>query len=190
MLEIASNTIKALGIFGRLSPDLETYLDAIEAKYSKKPEDNNDYDIFRHHTLTLIRDASVTDIAKQLDLLQELKQFLPYKLKIQRLFVKDEVTMPGAQHIAAEFGLDQTQKLLHFVHERIGDVVIKTPYIKIVWFVPKENQQKVIEELRDLKELEFTDFYLVSNKQNDANTIYTSTPVSYTHLTLPTIYSV
>jgi hypothetical protein len=175
MLELASNTIKALGVFGRLSPDLEAYLDTIETKYSKKPDKSKDYDIFRHHTLTLIRDASVTEIAKQLDLLQELKSFLPYTLKVRKLFVKDEVTLPGEQHIAAEFGLDQTQELLHFIHERVGNVVIKTPYIKIVWFVPKENQQKVIEELNDLKELQFTDFYLVSNKQSDENTIYTST---------------
>jgi hypothetical protein len=33
----------------------------------------------------------------------------------------------------------------------------------------------VIEELKDLKEIVFTDFYLVANKQNDENTIYTAT---------------
>jgi hypothetical protein len=43
-----------------------------------------------------------------------------------------------------------------------------------VWFVPKENQQKVIDELTDFKELVFDDFYLVSNKQDDENTIYTT----------------
>ena len=41
-------------------------------------------------------------------------------------------------------------------------------------FVPKDYQQAVINELADFKELVFTDFYLVSNKQNDANTIYTT----------------
>ena len=73
MLELASNTIKALGIFGRLSSDLEKYFDRIEGKYSKKPDKKLGYDIFRHHTLTYIKDASVADIAKQLDLLQDLR---------------------------------------------------------------------------------------------------------------------
>lgn len=175
MLELASNTIKALGVFGRLSSDLEKYFDSIEAKYSKKPDKKLGYDIFRHHTLTFIHDATVADIAMQLDLLQELKPFLPYVLKVRKLFVKDEVTMPGAQHIAIEFGLDQTKKLLQFIRKRVGDVVVETPYIKTIWFVPKENQQKVIDELKDIKEIEFTDFFLVSNKQNDENTVYTST---------------
>ncbi len=175
MLELASNTIKALGIFGRLSPNLEAYFDKIESKYSSKPDISLGYDIFRHHTLTYITDATVSDITRQLDLLQELKTFLPYKFKVRKLFVKDEVTMPGAEHIAVEFGLDQTKRLLQFIRERVNDKVVETPYTKVIWFVPKENQRKVIDELKDLKELEFTDFYLVSNKQNDANTIYTST---------------
>lgn len=175
MLELSSNTIKVIGIFGRLSPKTEAYFDSIEAKYSNKPAVSLGYDIFRHHTLTYISDASVTDIAKQLDLLQDLKRLLPYQLKVRRIFVKDEVSMPGAQHIAVEFGLDQTEKLLQFIREKAGDVVVATPYIKIIWFVPKENQQNVIDELKNLEELEFTDFYLVSNKQNDENTIYTST---------------
>jgi hypothetical protein len=175
MLELASNTIKALGIFGRLSPDLENYLDNIEAKYSHKPDTGLGYDIFRHLTLTYISDTSVLDISKQLDLLQELKSFLPLKLQVRKLFVKDEVTLPGARHIAAEFGLDQTETLLRFIKQRFDHGVIETPYIKLVWFVPEENQQPVINDLKDLTELEFTDFCLVSNKQNDANTIYTST---------------
>jgi hypothetical protein len=175
MLELASNTIKVIGIFGRLSPDLEKYFDGIEAKYSKKPDKKLGYDIFRHLTLTFVSDAAVTDIQKQLDLLQGLKPFAPYKLKVRKLFVKDEVTMPGAEHIAIEFGLDQTKELVQFIRERVGNVVVETPYIKTIWFVPKENQEMVIEELKDLKEIVFTDFYLVANKQNDENTIYTAT---------------
>lgn len=175
MLELSSNTIKALGIFGRLSPALESYFDEIEKKYSKKPENKQDYEVFRHLTLTYISNATVKDIATQLDLLQDLKKLLPFKLKVRKLFVKDEVTLPGAEHIAVEFGLDQTKELREFSKEKVGDVVVETPYMKTIWFVPKENQQKVMEELKDLKELEFTDFYLVSNKQNDKNTIYTAT---------------
>ena len=172
MLELASNTIKALGIFGRLSPELETYFDGIEKKYSRKPDAG--YDIFRHLTLTYFSGAAVQDIALQLDLLRELKKFLPFKLTVNRLFVKEEVSMPGAEHIAIEFGLGQTKDLVDFIKSKVGEKAVETPYIKTIWFVPKENQQAVMKELSGLKEIVFTDFYLVSNKQNEKNTIYTT----------------
>ena len=172
MLELSSNTIKALGIFGRLSPEQEAFFDALETKYSHKP--SSGYDVFRHLTLTFINDATVSDIRDQLQLLRDLKQFLPVKLQVKKVFVKDEVTMPGAEHIAAEFGLEQTKKLVEFVKSRAGDNTVATPYTKVVWFVQRENQQTVIDELSTLKELVFTDFYLVSNKQDDANTIFTT----------------
>lgn len=174
MLEIASNTIKALGIFGRLSKEQEELFDDLEKKYSKKPNSSLGYDVFRHLTLTFIHDAKVSDIKDELDLLHDLKLFLPVKLTAKRIFVKDEVTMPGAEHIAIEFGLEQTEELVAFVRSRAGDDTVATPYTKVVWFVPKKNQQAVIDELSSFKELIFTDFYLVSNKQNDANTIYTT----------------
>ncbi len=110
----------------------------------------------------------------ELDLLYELKRFLPVKLRAKKAFVKDEVTMPGAEHIAIEFGLEQTKELVAFVKSRVGNNTVATPYTKVVWFVPKNHQQAVIDGLSDFKELVFTDFYLVSNKQNDANTIYTT----------------
>ena len=173
MLELASNTIKALGIFGRLSKEQEEYFDALENKYSKKPN-SEVYEIFRHFTLTFIHDATINDVREELDLLHDLKKFLPLKLQMKKAFVKDEVTMPGAEHIAIEFGLEQTKEIVEFVRSRAGDNTVATPYTKVVWFVPKESQQAVIDELSDFKELVFTDFYLVSNKQNDANTIYTT----------------
>jgi len=174
-LSQASNTINALGIFGRLGPEQEKYFDDLEKKYSKKPNPSLGYDIFRHLTLTFIHDASISDVREELDLLYDLKQFLPLKLKAKKAFVKDEVTMPGAEHIAIEFGLEQTKKLIDFVKSRAGEKnTVATWYTKVVWFVPKENQEKVIKELSDFKELIFADFYLVSNKQDDANTIYTS----------------
>jgi hypothetical protein len=174
MLELASNTIKALGIFGRLSKEQEEYFDVLEHKYSKKP-DSPVYEIFRHLTLTFINNATISDVREELDLLHDLKQFLPVKLQAKKVFVKDEVTMPGAEHIAIEFGLEQTTELVEFVKNRAGDKnTVATPYTKVVWFVPKDNQQAVIDELSDFKEMIFTDFYLVSNKQNDANTIYTT----------------
>lgn len=174
MLELASNTIKVLGIFGRLSPELEKHFDEIEKKYSSKPDASAGYDIFRHLTLTYIPNASVQDIAQQLDLLRDLKKFLPYKLKVNRLFAKDEVSLPGAEHIAVEFELDQTKALVGYIENRVGEKVARTPYMKTIWFVPKEKQQAVINELADLRELVFTDFYLVTNKQNEENTIYTT----------------
>jgi len=174
MLEISSNTIKALGIFGRLSKEQEEYFDSLEKKYSQKPDSDKGYDVFRHLTLTFIQDASVHDIQSQLDLLHDLKRFLPVKLNVKRVFVKDEVNMPGVEHIALEFGIEQTKELVEFVRARLGDNTVATPYTKVVWFVPKENQQAVLDELSEFKELVFTDFYLVSNKQDDANTIYTT----------------
>jgi hypothetical protein len=96
------------------------------------------------------------------------------KLNVKRVFVKDEVTMPGAEHIALEFGIEQTKELVEFVRKRTDDNTVATPYTKTVWFVPKENQQAVLDELSEFKELVFTDFYLVANKQDDANTIYTT----------------
>ncbi len=174
MLELSSNTIKALGIFGRLSKEQEEFFDDLEKKYSKKPDSSLGYDVFRHLTLTFIHDAKVSDVKDELDLLHDLKRFLPVKLNAKKVFVKDEVTMPGAEHIAIEFGLEQTGELVTFVRSRVGTNTVATPYTKVVWFVPKENQQVVIDELSGFKELIFTDFYLVSNKQDDANTIYTT----------------
>ena len=169
-----SNTINALGIFGRLSKEQEVFFDALETKYSQKPDSNLGYDIFRHLTLTFIKNAVIQDVREELDLLFDLKRFLPLRLQSKRAFVKDEVTMQGAEHIAIEFGLEQTKDLVDFVRARVVSNTVATPYTKVVWFVPKENQQAVIAELNDFRELIFDDFYLVSNKQDEANTIYTT----------------
>lgn len=174
MLELSSNTIKALGIFGRLTKELEEYFDSLEKKYSRKPADSPGSDVFRHLTLTLIHNATVSDIRNELDLLHDLKQFLPCKLQAMRIFVKDEVKVQGADHIAIEFGVEQTSELVEFVRKKVGSNTVATPYTKVVWFVPKENQRKVIDELSGFKELIFDDFYLVTNKQNEENTIYTT----------------
>lgn len=173
MLELSSNTIKVIGIFGRLSSEQESIFDALEEKYSQKPK-GQEYDIFRHLTLSFISDATVSDVAEELELLKNLKQFLPLKLKVNELFVKDEEFLPGAEHIAINFGIEQTTELVDFVKSKAGFKAVATWYIKVVWFVPKENQKAVIEALSDLKEIEFTDFYLVSNKQNEENTIFTT----------------
>jgi hypothetical protein len=173
MLELSSNTIKVLGIFGRLSPEQEAYFNGLEQRYAQRPN-TDEYAIYRHFSLTFIQNATIGDVREQIDLLKELKQFLPFKLTVNKFFIKEEESSPGAEDIAIEFGLEQTKEIVEFVRSKIGDRVVATPYIKVVWFVPKENQQTVIDELTNFKELEFTDFYLVSNKQDEANTIYTS----------------
>lgn len=173
MLELSSNTIKVLGIFGRLSSEQEAFFDELETQYSQKP-DGDEYDIFRHLTLTFIPNATVSDINQQLNLLKDLRQFLPLKVKVKNAFVKDEESLPGAEHIALEFDLAETEELVNFVRKQCGENAVATWYIKIVWFVPKEHQKSVIKELLTLKELELTDFYLVANKQDEVNTIFTS----------------
>ena len=174
MLELSSNTIKVLGIFGRLSKEQEGYFDSLETKYCYKPKNKNEYDIFRHLTLTFIPDATIADVSSQLDLLKDMKQFLPLKIKPKKPFLKAEESLEGAEHIALEFELDQTSEIVEFIKPIAGENTVATWYIKVVWFVPKENQEAVMVELAELKELEFTDFYLVSNKQDDKNTIFTS----------------
>jgi hypothetical protein len=172
MLELSSNNVKVLGIFGRLSSEQEAYFDELEKKYSSKPDKSLGYDIFRHLTLTFEPNAPVSSIRTHLNLLRDLKPYLPVKLNIEKVFVKDEESMEGAEHIAVEFGLGQTKQLVGFIKDKVGDSSVVTWYTKVVWFVPKENQQKVIDKLSDLKTIEFTDFYLVANKQNDDNTIF------------------
>ena len=174
MLELSSNTVKVLGIFGRLSTEQEAYFDALEEKFGYVPKNKDEYDIFRHLTLTFIPNATITDVSSQLDHLKDLKQFLPLKIKPKKAFVKDEESLEGAEHIAIEFELDQTKEIVEYIKSKVGKNSVATWYIKLVWFVPKENQQSVIDVLSNLSELVFTDFYLVSNKQNDENTIYQS----------------
>ncbi len=174
MLELTSNTIKVLGIFGRLTPKLEQYFDSLEKTFSQKPK-GDEYDVFRHLTLTFTPDATIADVQSQLELLRDIKQFLPVKLKINKLFIKNEESLDGAEHIAIEFGLEQTKELVEFVKDRVGESAIATWYIKVAWFVPKKNQAEAIKAMSDLKEIEFSDFYLVSNKQSEENTLFKST---------------
>jgi hypothetical protein len=173
MPEKIPNTIKLIGIFGRLSSEQEAYFDTLEKKYGYKPSENPEwYNVFRHLTLTFTPNPSIADISTQLDLLRDLKQFLPLKIKIKQPFIKDEESYPGAEHIALEFELEQTKEIVNLVRERVGDEAVATWYTKVVWFVSKEHQQTVIDELSSFEEMTFTDFYLVSNRQDEDNTIY------------------
>jgi hypothetical protein len=84
----------------------------LELSSSRKPDNSLGYDVFRHLTLTFIHNATVSDIRNELDLLYDLKRFLPVRLQAEKVFVKDEVTLSGAEHIAIEFGLEQTSELV------------------------------------------------------------------------------
>ncbi|MFO0971489.1 MAG: hypothetical protein U0520_04065 [Candidatus Saccharimonadales bacterium] len=171
MLELSSNTIKVLGIFGRLSTEQEAFFDELEKNYSQKPE-GDQYSIFRHLTLTFIPDATIKDLNNQLTLLKDLRKFLPLKINVKNAFVKNEESLPGAEHVAIEFELSETHELVKFIKKRCDKYTVATWYIKVVWFLPDIHHETVIDQVLSIKELEFTDFYLCTNKQNDVNTVF------------------
>jgi hypothetical protein len=173
MLELSSNSIKVVGIFGRLSKENEIFLDEIEQQCSNKPP-GDEYAIFRHLTLTFIPNATVSDVKNQLTLLKSLNKFLPLKIEVKNAFIKNEESLEEAEHIAIEFDLAQTKEITDFIKTHCPDHTVETWYIKVVWFVPKENQKTALKRVLELKELEFSDFYLVANKQDEANTIFTT----------------
>ena len=163
-----SNTINALGIFGRLEPSQEKYFKELQEKYSKIPENDESIGIFNHLSLIINNDVSVGEIPNYLDLLRELKPYLPFKIKTLDVIIKDE------KHLALSFETSQTQGIRALASKFVPEGVVTTYYTKVVWYVPKENQEKVIKILKETKEMIFYDFILVANKQNDANTIYSS----------------
>jgi len=167
-LSSSSNTINALGIFGRLKSDQENYFSSLEARYSKRPLSDEANGIFSHLSLVFNKDVPVGKLPAYLDLLRELKPYLPFKIKTLDVIIKDE------KHLALSFDTNQTQRIRDLANEFIHEGIVTTYFTKIVWFVPKENQEKVITELNKVKEMIFYDFILVANRQNDENTIYSS----------------
>ncbi|RJR14865.1 hypothetical protein C4579_03650 [Candidatus Microgenomates bacterium] len=173
-LSSTSNTINALGIFGRLTPDLEKYFQSLEQKFSKRPEADDANGIFSHLSLVINNDVPIGEMPQYIDLLKALKPFLPFRLKTSDVIVKED------KHLALSFDTSQTQKIrdiaAKFIHNgmTITHGVITTYYTKVVWFVPQENQAAAMTELGKIKEMIFYDFILVANRQNDENTIYSS----------------
>ena len=163
-----SNTINALGIFGRMSPKDEKYFQEIEKKYSKFPNNEKSKDFFNHLSLVINNNVIVNEISDYLDLLKVLKPFLPLKITISEIIIIDE------SHLALSFDINQTKEIRNLAMKYIPNGIIETHYTKVVWSVPKENQEKVKKELEKIKEMTFFDFILIANKQNDANTIYSS----------------
>lgn len=167
-LSSSSNTINALGIFGRLEPSQEKYFKELSGKYSKYPKDDDSIGIFNHLSLVINKNVPVGQTQNYLDLLRELKPYLPFKIKTPGVIVKDE------KHIALSFDTVQTQAIRGLASKFVPEGVVTTYYTKVVWFVPKENQEKVIEILRETKEMTFYDFKLVANRQDEANTLYST----------------
>jgi len=159
-LSSKSNTINALGIFGRLESKQEKYFAVLEKRFSKRPVEDDANGIFSHLTLVINKNVSVGEMPKYLDLLRGLTTQLP--------IIKDD------KHLALSFDTSQTQKIRDLASKYFNQGVIETYYTKVVWFVPKENQEEAIKELKKVKELVFYDFILVANRQNDENTIYSS----------------
>ncbi|MBF0102735.1 MAG: hypothetical protein HQK77_17680 [Desulfobacterales bacterium] len=167
-LSSSSNTINALGIFGRLESSQERYFKELSDKYSKFPENDDAIGIFNHLSLVINKNIQVGKIQSYLDVLRELKPYLPFKIKTSDVIIKDD------KHLALSFDTAQTQVIRDLASNFISEGVVTTYYTKVVWFVPKENQEKVIEILKETKEMIFYDFKLVANRQDDANTIYSS----------------
>jgi hypothetical protein len=163
-----SNTINALGIFGRLEPAQEELFHSLEAKYSKRPENDDANGIFSHLSLVINNNVTVGNISSYIDLLKELKLYLPLKIKTSDVIIKDE------KHLALSFDTTQTQQIRDLACKFFQKGVVTTYYTKVVWFVPKEKQKEAIKELKNIKEMVFYDFILVANRQNDENTIYSS----------------
>jgi hypothetical protein len=81
-LSSTSNTINALGIFGRLEPKQEKYFTVLESKYSKRPENDDANGIFSHLSLVINNNVSVGNIPTYIDLLRDLKSHLPHWVNI------------------------------------------------------------------------------------------------------------
>jgi hypothetical protein len=167
-LSSSSNTINALGIFGRLEADQENYFLSLESKYGKRPIDDEANGIFSHLSLVFNKNVPIGRLPSYLDLLRELKPFLPLKIKTSDVMIKDE------KHLALSFDTVQTQRIRDLANEFIHEGIVTTYFTKVVWFVPEENQKAAIKELKEVKEMIFYDFVLVANRQNDKNTIYSS----------------
>lgn len=163
-----SNTINALGIFGRLTPELEAYFHSLEEKYSMRPESDPANGIFNHLSLVIKNDVPVGNIPKYLDCLRALRPYLPVRLKTNGVIIKED------KHVALSFDTKQTETIRGVALSFIPGGVVTTFYTKVVWFVPKENLEKVMQEVANINELVFYDFFLVANRQNDENMIYSS----------------
>jgi hypothetical protein len=167
-LSSTSNTINTLGIFGRLEPDQEKYFKVIQDKLGEIPENHEANGIFNHLSLVIDNNVPVNNLPTYLDLLRELRLFLPLTIDVSRVIIKDD------KHLALSFDPDITKPLRSLASKFIPDHIIETYYTKVVWFVPQKNIEPAIKILEKTNQLVFTDFKLCANRQDDAHTIYSS----------------
>lgn len=167
-LSSTSNTINALGIFGRLETEQEKYFSSLEAKYSKRPENDDANGIFNHLSLVINNNVPIGNLPIYIDLLRELKPYLPFRINASDVIVKED------KHLALSFDAAQTRTIRDLASKFFHEGVVTTHYTKVVWFVPKENQEEAIKVLKNVNEMVFYNFILVANRQNDDNTIYSS----------------
>lgn len=167
-LSSKSNTINALGIFGRLEPKQEKYFSDLQKKYSNFPKNHAAIGIFNHLSLVIENNVSIGKLPKYIDLLRDLKSFIPFQLKVEKVFVKDKL------HLALAFDTKQTYEIRRVAKKFVPRGVVKTFYTKVVWFVPKNKQEEVETVLKPVKQMVFSDFILCANRQDEASTIYSS----------------
>lgn len=167
-LTSTTNKINALGIFGRLDPDQEKLFKDLEQEYSKRPEGDDSNDVFNHLSLVINNDVRVGEIPRYIDLLRELKEYLPLRLNTSGVIIREDM------HLALTFDTSQTEQVRNLAEKLIGSGIIETFFTKVVWFVPEQKQNEVTKKLNEVKEMIFADFILVANKQNDEHTIYSS----------------
>jgi hypothetical protein len=139
----------------------------MENKYSQISKGQKK-DFFNHLSLLINRKVQSGELSKYIDLLRELKQELPLKIKI------DKVLIVEGQHLALSFDTQQTEKIRKIAKKYFNDGIVDAFYTKVVWYVPKNKQNEVTEVLKKTEELIFDDFVLCANKQNDNFVIYTS----------------
>lgn len=168
MTPSSSNTFNALGIFGRLEPKQEDYFLKLSRKYSRYPKGDKAIGIFNHLSLVVNTNVEVGQLSLYLDLLKKLEPFLPFKLLITEPIVIDD------KHIALSFDIKQTKKIRELAKKITPGNIVETYYTKVVWYVPKNKQQAVMDILKNTKEMVFYDFKLCANRQDDKSTIYSS----------------
>jgi len=167
-LSSSSNTINALGIFGRLEAKQEEYFLDLSKKYSQYPKNNEAIGIFNHLSLVVNYDVEIGRVSLYIDLLRKLESFLPYKIRVTGPIIID------GKHLALSFDIKQTQKIRDLAKKISLGHVVETYYTKVVWYVPKKKQQEVADMLKSIKEMTFYDFKLCANRQEDKSTLYSS----------------
>src|SRR5580693_6090504 len=114
--------LKALGVFGRLIPDQEKYLQNLQSKYYQLSKDADAFGIFPHLTLIAAYDVPSSALAPYLDLLNELNTQLPLIIQVSNAHLIDE------QNIAFGFDIGQTQEIRDIASNFFPEQAVCTDY--------------------------------------------------------------